>query len=431
MRWRALIQLAGVNLRRNRLFLVAALLGVTSGVAILVFFAGLSQGLQEHLVERLFQSMPETRIKVSASRLDFGLFNLAKPDFLAGSKLNDGLIATIEKKPGVAAVFGEMAVGFPIKITGSFFGQQVGTDLIASGIDPQTVADELRRPQSFSYREKGPVPVLVSYQLLELYNSAFAPMNGFPIIKEASMIGFRFDLVLGRSYLGGRSELGRIRKVQCELVGFSKNAIAIGITLPLEYVKRWNKEFTGKGENYQAIYADLRSPEDVTGLTAWLTEAGFEVQTAKEGVSARVSSAIRLVTGLLLILSAVIMALAALNLSFLLFLMVRRRRREFGLWRTLGARRSEMAALVGLEALFIGLVGGLAGCLLGVAAAGFFEQLALSHAAALPFAPEHLFAYPSWLWPVAMAYALIFTLLGALAPALRAAGLDPVRALKG
>ena len=81
---------------------------------------------------------------------------------------------------GVLKAFGETAIAFPIKVSGSFFGHDAASDLVATGLDPELVAAELKDPAQFAYREKGAIPVLVSRAMLDAYNTAFAPMNGFP-----------------------------------------------------------------------------------------------------------------------------------------------------------------------------------------------------------------------------------------------------------
>ncbi len=430
MRRAAVMALVKDNLRRNTSFSLFAMIGVAAGVAVLIFFISLSVGLKKHVTSKLFDSLPETRLKLSPGSIDLGLFNLAKPGFLKGAAITEELITEIRQQSGVEQVFGEMNITFPIKVSGALFGQRVATDLIATGLAPEVVADELEQPERFAYREKGPVPVIVSRQMLELYNHSFAPMNKFPEIKESSIIGFRFDLHLGKSYLGGQAKQGKPRKVQCELVGFSKKAVTIGVTFPLEYVQRWNKEFSGRGDRYQALYIDTRQPEQVQHIQAFAEEKGFSVQTAKEGASRSIEQGITFVTGLFVSLSVLIMLLAALNLSFLFLMIVHRRRREIGLWRTLGATRSEMTVMIVLEALVIGIIGSLIGSLLGATCSMLLESFAVSHLSGLPFSPSEIVVFPLWLWPLAIGYGMIFSILGALGPALTTGRIDPIRALR-
>ena len=46
-----------------------------------------------------------------------------------------------------------------------------------------------------------------------------------------------------------------------------------------------------------------------------------------------------------------------------------------------------------------------------------------------PFKPDSFFDYPPWLFGLGIGFAVLFALLGALGPALRAAKTDPAGAL--
>lgn len=430
MNWKAVVPLALDNLRRHRLFALAALFGIVCAVALLVVIVALSSGLREHVLERVFDSLPETHLKVSSGAMDLGFLNFAKPKFMKGATLGDELMREISERPGVQSVYGDLAIRFPVKATGSFLGREAATDLVGNGLEPSVVAGDLENPEDFVHQESGPVPVVISTQLLDLYNSSFAPMNNFPSLTQKALIGFRFDLILGRSYLGGKASKGRPRKVQCRVVGFSPKAINVGITVPMEYVRRWNREFAEEDRGYRALMVAVEHPQQVEPLRDWLTGRGFQVQTAQEGAGQQVGQALDLLTALAAGLAGLMMLLAAGNLAFLLFIMVQRRREEIGLWRTVGATRGEIAATILLEAAVLGLVGGLVGLALGVGAGELSQSLILERLAGLPFVPAALLAYPGWLWPLALLFALCATLLGALPPALLAARLDPLRALR-
>lgn len=426
----AIIALVGDNLKRNKLFAITSVLSIALGILLFVFFIGLGEGVKAYVVERFFDAMPETRLKVTTQRIDLGLFNIAKPKFLKGSKIDDALIETIKKKPGVVEVFSEMNIEFPIRVTGALFGRRAASDLIGTGIDPKVVKDDLASPDAFRYRKGKPVPVIVSRRLLELYNASFAPMNGFPQINEKSIQGFRFDLVLGQSGLGGVAEHGEVRTVQCELVGFSNKAVTIGITVPIDYVKKWNETYAKKGDAYHALYADVKRPEHVETLSAWLEEKGYAVQTAKEGATKKANDAIALLVGIFVTLSVVILIMSALSMMLQQFYITSKRKKEFGLWRSLGAKKKDIASIIVFEALALGLAGGFMGALGGYLLAISFEDFLLNVSAAKLFAPEALFLFPLWLWLIAPLLAIAFSLFGAIAPAWQAANQSPIRALK-
>ncbi len=427
----AVFHAVGQNLRRNRLFVAFAVFGVMLASAIPVFFHGLSHGVETGVLPRLFDQLPETRLKLLEKPLDLGLFNLAKPDFLSGKRLDDALVTRLHAEKAVSGVFKEMGLDFPIRVSGSLLGHGMTTDLIANGIDPAVVKDELNHPERFAFNKDGPVPVLISENLFELYNHAFAKTAGLPQIKKKSILGFRFDLTLGRSGIGGRARTGTPRTVVCEVVGLSKRAIAIGLTVPLEYAKTWNREFTGREPVYRSVTVEVRDPQEVARLAHSLESQGYLVETANEGAAQKATQGLRSLMNVISGLSILIMLLAAGGLMLVQYLLVRLRRRELGLLRACGATRLEVSAVIATESLLAGFVGGWLGFALAWLGGTLADGWLLERLGTLPFAPESLFSFSFWLLPWAVLYGTFSTLLGALPPAWMASRMDPVRALRG
>ncbi len=104
----------------------------------------------------------------------------------------------------------------------------------------------------------------------------------------------------------------------------------------------------------------------------------------------------------------------------IMIIAVRERTGEIGLLRALGATRLQILLLFLGEAMVLGLVGGLAGLVVGAGGAWLLGAL-------VPALPTHTS------WSYALAAELLAALIGLAAgvlPARRAAGLDPIEALR-
>ena len=103
---------------------------------------------------------------------------------------------------------------------------------------------------------------------------------------------------------------------------------------------------------------------------------------------------------------------------------VMERTKEIGLYKALGASNNKILTIFLLEAAFIGLIGGVIGALFGLAGAQLITIIA--NASNFPIQsviiPEIVIG--------ALAFSMIVGILSGVYPAMRAAKLDPVEALR-
>jgi hypothetical protein len=348
-------------------------------------------------------------------------------------------------------------VAFPARIWGGarFFGQDLQTEFIGDGVDPLLVGNAVTAPFEFRDLERPgaacaadadcpagqycpadlqtcqrPVPVIASRYLLEIYNGQIARSHGLPQINDflvSRLRGFTFNVELGRSMITSAPR-GRPVVRRMQLVGISEHAIPIGITVPIDYVRRWNRTYAGEreGSDYTSIVVTVRSKRDLTPLAAFIKEAGFD-QADRDAEQAGL--AITIVAALFALLATVIISVAAINIAHTFFAQVLERRRELGLLRAVGATRADVALLVLGEAGAVGLTGAVAGLLLARLCAALADLAARRLLPPFPFKPESFFDFSAPLVLSAVGFAVLFALVGALWPAVRAARLDPAASL--
>ena len=176
---------------------------------------------------------------------------------------------------------------------------------------------------------------------------------------------------------------------------WSESAIALstwGGTMPIQYVRRWNREFAGEeaASQYSSIVVVLENKDTVAAFGAWLNrELGLQL-TDSQGE--RFSLIITVVTLLFVLISVVIVVIAAINITHNFFMQVGERRAEIGLMRALGATKSDVRAIFVGEAALLGIVAGSLGVLLGFGAAMTADYLLASRVPEFAFKPESFFA---------------------------------------
>jgi len=159
-------------------------------------------------------------------------------------------------------------------------------------------------------------------------------------------------------------------------------------------------------ERVRALLAERHGEEDVTLIS-------------QDAVVESFSNILRTLTLAVAAIAAISLAVSGLGIMNVMLVSVAERRAEVGLLRALGAERGQITRVFLAEALLLSLLGALVGIALGAVCV----QLLVWLYPAFPARPP--------LWAVASAFVLALGVGGAfgLAPARRAARLDPVAAL--
>ncbi len=442
------------DLRRHWRHFAAASVGIVLGVAALAFFLALGVKVRELLLVQIF---PADHLEVAPRSADIDLFALRLD--LGRDALDAALLTELAAIEGVEAVYPKMRLTVPALASGgnSIFGSGLQTEIVADGIDPELVADDLggvfrevdsdrtstpcsRDEQcgdesycdgsrSFSGGTCRPyIPVLVSPYVVELYNGAFRRSYGLPKINPDSLMGLAFEMDFGASTFRP-SALPTIRE-RMRLVGVSDKAITLGVTLPLGEVRRLNMalDSPAAGERYHSAVIEIRSKQSAPVVINAVQEMGLEV---RDRGARRAALATAVIMVVLALVGGVLIVVAAAHIMHVFYLVVMVRRREIGLLRAVGARRGDIRNLLMAEAAVVGMVAGIMGLATAVAAGAAADAFAASRVPDFPFKPESFFAFSPWLLIAVLTLAVAACVIGALPPAFRAASGDPSEALAG
>ena len=132
------------------------------------------------------------------------------------------------------------------------------------------------------------VPVVLSSTVVELYNNQFAKSHGMPIadqnlvnflIQSRGLSAMRFSIGLGEHHdrgLQAPSTKKRPRRVEAVVVGVSKRAMPVGVTMPIQYITRWNQEYMGEeaATAYSSIIVTLKDRNQLAVFSQWLHRSG-------------------------------------------------------------------------------------------------------------------------------------------------------------
>jgi putative ABC transport system permease protein len=122
---------------------------------------------------------------------------------------------------------------------------------------------------------------------------------------------------------------------------------------------------------------------------------------------------------------------ASLGIINTMIMSILERRREIGVLKSLGADDSHIRLFFLMESATIGLVGGVVGVAFGWIITRIASEVAQIIMTQRDIPPVDLFALPWWLVLVSLALGLVVSVLAGYYPAVRAARVDPVQALRG
>jgi hypothetical protein len=440
--------LAVLDLRRQAGHLAAAAVGVAVALAGLVFFLALALGVRQVLLGEVF---PIDRFEVAPESRNLDL--LALRFALGSDTLSDEQLAELERHDGVAAVYPKMKLTVPALASGgeSLLGAALQTEVVVDGIDPASVEEEVGKSFRWSGLESvircasnrdcpeesycgdgiyGPaglcrayVPVLVSHHLLEMYNGSFRRAYRLPRLNPDFATGLRFEMSFGASTLRG-SARRQVVSERMRLAGFSDRAIPLGVTLPLDFVRELNRRFGSEAaaETCHSALVQIDDRAMVPELIEAVRSMGLIV---KDSGAERAATLMAVLMAAITIVGGTMIGVATLGVAHSFFMVMLGRKREIGVLRAVGARRSDIRLLVLGEATVVGAIAGTAGVSVAAAAAVFVDRLAASRVPDFPYKPETFFQFPAWLAASAIALAIGACVIGAVLPARRAAAREP------
>lgn len=244
------------------------------------------------------------------------------------------------------------------------------------------------------------------------------------------------DAVGGALEVAMTNQAGAERIFEARVSGVSRASLAGVAMNPLPSTsfneRLYDYQTSGGREPIPASYIMARAimddPAQAPAVQEDLEEAGMVASTVEDQLG-MFRTVIDAVIWILNTCAVIALLAASLGIVNTLLMSVQERTREIGLMKAMGMSGPKVFGLFSLEAVFIGLLGAALGVTTGVAAGSWLTQvLAEGSLAGLP--GLSLFTFHAPKIAAIMAAVLTIAFLAGTLPAIRAAGKDPITALR-
>ena len=394
---RDLLRLALGAVSSHRLRSALSMLGIAIGIASVVLLTSIGEGTRGYLLAQ-FAQFGTNILAVHPGKSE----TLGLPGVLGGTtqKLTLEDAKALEKIPGVSGVL-PVAIG-----TARVEGNGRGRSVAIYGVTPAMVQVWQWNVRQGTFWPGGDAEDSSSLAILGpvLHRELYGEVN--PLGEFANIGGSRFRII------GIMEGKGRLLGLDIDDSAFIPTARAMQLFNLKELAE------------IDLLYANARLADEVAERVRrrLIERHGREdftiiTQEAMLGVFNRVMDVITMSVGAI---AGISLLVGAVGILTMMWIAVGERTQEIGLLRSIGASRGQVLAVFLAEAALLAVAGGGAGLAAGLALCALLRRAV----AGLPIETPALFAV------LALAVSLATGLASGVLPARRAAGLDPIEALR-
>lgn len=431
-----------LNRRKGRVALTAV--GVVIGTAAVVILVSLAIGLQKNANEQLYGIGDLTQIQVSPAYSEEMVVSRGGGGGGGGSKssgsgpqapklLTNRALDDLRAIPGVVAVIPRdyMMGGLTIK----YRRLEAGANIIGIGTDD---LGELGMEATQGGVELARGTVIIGPMVASnFYDPNQRPGQQAPAVPD--LYDQQLTFVFIKYDLNGNEIRKTLTYRVIGVLAQTQGESDWSIYMRLDELKAQNEWAMGHRINYNKdgysqVIVKVDSVDHVLDVNDQITAMGFQAYTPQSFVKG-INNFYLVLQVIFGGVGAIALLVAAIGIANTMAMAILERTREIGLMKAVGATNRDVLSIFLGEAAGIGFLGGLGGVLIGWLAGQGINVIALVYMAqqsasqgGMP--PSVAVSTPAWLLVFALVFATLIGLVSGLYPALRAATLVPVQALK-
>lgn len=395
---RFLIKFAFKNLMMHKSRSVLTVIGVTVGIAAIVFLVSFAFGVEKLVTGEVTKGNAYKLIDVGTGSVQ-------------ALRINEETINQLKKIPQVKSIEPTINIGGKAK------NDDKATDVTFSGTSDKYLEWSglaVRWGQSLTATRVAK-PILV--------NSEF--LKRFPQFTNETIIGkeISFDLIIPKELTSDQAK--KVTDAKFKVVGVVPDG-----SIATVYAK-YSDVLSLGAKNFSQIKVEslTDSKDKITGVRNQIENLGFKTQYVGDTVAQieQIFQVFKIILGSFGLIALVVAALGMFNTLTISLL---ERTKEVALLKILGMRKKDVTSIFLTEAVTIGIFGGILGIVLGYASGLVMGRLFNYFAMHSGGEPVSVFMYPLWFMIGMFIFSIAIGFLTGIYPATRAGRVKPLDVLR-
>jgi putative ABC transport system permease protein len=441
------------NLREAKLRTALTSLGVAIGIASLVGMVSFGVAMQDQLLGNLLRSGLFDSITVTAAPRPGGqrggrggnpaarLRGALESARQAGPRvlLDDAALKTFAAIPGVKEVFPDVRI--PVEVSYGDFSEFTGATGVPMSARGQGLFQRISFGQFFANEtddacllslefaqraSDGKPESLVGRDVTFGYAAASTPLTsetGVPGVNlQRSERKFRVVGIVERQ--AGPNPGGPMFAAVMIPIAKAREMGAADLSGAQALLRQLSDRRV-----YTTVTVKVNRAQDTEAVEKTIKDLGFNAFSIADLLESQ-KKAFILLDLLLGLVGSIALTVASLGIVNTMVMSILERTREIGVMKAIGGGDDDVRKIFLVEASLIGVFGGVFGIGLGWAVGRVINAGANYYLQTQGVPPANLFLIPWWLMAGAIGFALLVSLVAGSFPAMRAARLDPIQALR-
>jgi putative ABC transport system permease protein len=466
-----LFKLGFANLFRSRVRTVLTILGVVIGIGALTSMVSFGTGMEKNITESFKSNEVFTTLIITSSPIDLngqGKKGLQDKPIQSDTtaELNDSSLLLLRQLKGVIYAYPEIT--FPARIEfrtenqtttvqalpsdlglykpyskllgGTFYGNDSSKEAVMRWEtlrDLKIIVEDKENPYTLTSKDSAAGYIIVPAdsivgKSLKVISANFNPQK--MLAAPMALLGMGGKIPFAESVTSLT-----ICGIMPRSSTFGPMSFKGGLLIPpitansiprLGFSSVWDiLDANKKQDQYSAIHMRVKAIDDIDKVKKQVQKMGLQVFAVVDELD-QIKQGFRVMDSFLAAIGTIALVVAALGIINTMLMSILERTKEIGIMKAIGGSEKDIRMIFFTEAIAIGLLGAVFGLILGWLVTKLANYIA--NTSIIPDNQLHvdLFYFPPWLIAGAFVFSVLISLAAGLYPAIRAARIDPVKALR-